>query len=142
MSHIKGMLQVFVYVIAGNTIGATIFVTLFDRDEQFTYVFFLQIIAIAAVCALSNFIFWSRKELSKKQMKVRKVLHYLYDSLAVVGGAFICRWVEPGQSIYIIFLFVVYTIVYIFITTTMFKKDKKIAEDLNKKLRKYNVDEE
>ncbi|MGB8451996.1 MAG: DUF3021 family protein [Anaerocolumna sp.] len=142
MSHIKGMLQVFVYVIAGNTVGVTIFITLFSRDSKFSYVFFLQIIAIAAACASGNFIFWSRKELSKKQMKIRSVVHYLYDSLAVIGGALICKWIEPGQTGYIIFLFGLYTTVYIFITTTMFKNDKKIAEDLNKKLRKYNVDEE
>lgn len=142
MSLIKSMLQVFIYVTAGNTIGATIFLTLFGRDYRLSYGFLWQIVVIAAACAFGNLIFWSNKELSKKQMKFRYVIHYLYNSLAVIGGAFIWGWIVPGQTGYIIFLFVLFTIVFLCIRTTMFNNDKKTAEDLNKKLKKYNVEEE
>jgi len=136
------MLQVFIYVTAGNTIGAAVFLTLFRRDYLFSYEFLWQFIVIAAACAVGNLIFFSGKELSKKQMKIRCVIHYLYNSLAVVGGAFLFGWIAPGQTRYIIFMFIIFTVVFICIRTAMFKNEKKIAEDLNKKLRKYNKAEE
>lgn len=142
MSFLKSMLQVFVNVTAGNTIGAAIYLTVFDRDYQFTYGFLWQFIGIAAVCALGDLIFYSRTELSKKQIKFRFVLHYIYTNIIVVGGAFICGWVEPGEIINIIFLFGLVSVIYVYITTIMFKNDKKTAEDLNKKLKSIHQNEE
>ncbi len=142
MSLLKNMLRVFIYVTAGNTIGAAIFLTLFYRDIQFSYGFLWQFISIAAVCAFSTLIFWSRKELSKKQIAIRYVLHYVYNNFVVVGGAFLYKWLEPGQIINIAFMFFLVAAVYICIITAMFKNDEKTAEDLNKKLRKYNDSKE
>ncbi len=142
MSQIKSMTQVFICVIAGNTIGAAIFLTLFERDTQFSYEFLWQFIGIAAICALGNLIFWSRKELTKKQIIFRYVLHYLYNNSIVIGGAFVCKWIEPGQTINIAFLFLLVALIYVCITVIMFENDIKTAEDVNKKLRKYNESEE
>ncbi|WMJ85544.1 DUF3021 family protein [Anaerocolumna sp. MB42-C2] len=142
MSTIKSMLQVFINVTAGNTIGAAVYLAVFDRDYQFNYTFLLQFIGIAAICALGDLIFYSRKELSKKQIKFRLVLHYIFVNIIVIGGAFIFSWVEPGEMINIIFLFGLVSVIYICITTAMFKNDKKTAEDLNKKLKNIQNKEE
>ena len=142
MSIIKSMLQVFIYVTAGNTIGASIFLAVFNRDYQFNYEFLWQLVGIAAVSALGDLIFYSRKELSKKQIKLRFLLHYIYINIIVVGGAFILKWIEPGETTDIIFLFGLVTVIHICITAVVIKKDKKTAEDLNKKLKTIHVEEE
>ena len=142
MSHLKDIFRVFIYVTAGNTIGAAIFLTLFNHDFLFSYEFLWEFISIAAVCALGNMIFWSRREISKKQIKIRLVIHYVYDGLIVLGGAFLYGWVEIEDSWHILFLFFLYTAVYICITLTMFKNDKKTAQDMNSQLSKYNREEE
>ena len=142
MSTIKSMLQVFINVTAGNTIGAAVYLTVFDRDYQFNYTFLWQFIGISVICALGDLIFYARKELSKKQIKFRLVLHYILVNIIVIGGAFIFGWVEPGEIINIIFLFGLVSAIYICITTAMFNNDKKTAEELNKILKNIQNKEE
>lgn len=142
MSTIKSMFRVFIYVLAGNAIGAALYLTLFARDARLDYIFLWQIIAIAAACAFTKVIFWSRKELSKEQIKVRYVLHFLCDGLVVFGGAFLFHWIEPDQVKYVILIGIFFTVTYIYITKAMIESDKRVANALNKKLRKYNAGED
>ncbi len=142
MSLIRSMIRTFIYVTAGDTIGAAIFISLFNRDYQFSYGFLWQLIAVAAVCSLGNIIYYSRKELSKRQMKIRHVLHYLYNNLTVVGGGLIFQWIGLDQIQFVIFLSVLFAVIYTCISAAMFRSDEKTAQDLNKKLRKYNEEDE
>ena len=138
MNIIKSMFQVFIYVTAGNTIGAAIYITLFSRKDQFSYQLLWQIIGIAAVCALSNLIFMSKYELSKKQIILRYVIHYIYINIVVIGGAVLFRWINQGETVNIVFMFVLVAVIYACIITLISRHDFKIAEDLNEKLSKYN----
>lgn len=142
MSLFRNILQVFIYITAGGTIGTAVYQTLFYRSSYFSYVFFWQLIAVAAVCALGNLIFMSDKELSKKQIRVRYAIHYLYSGLAVMGGALLLKWIRPDRIRDLLFLFVLFTILYIVISVILTTKDKKVAEELNEKLKKYHMDEE
>lgn len=142
MSHIKSIIRIFIYVTAANTIGSAIFLTFFDREVQFSYILLWQFIGIAAICALGNLIFWSNQELSKRQMNVRNVLHYLYTNFIVIGGAFVLKWIEPDQIRNIAFLIILVAVIYGYSFIIMFKSDEKTAEDVNKKLRKYNDNED
>jgi uncharacterized membrane protein YfcA len=136
------MFRVFIYVLAGNAIGSAVYLTLFARDARLDYMFLWQIIAIAAACAITKVIFWSRKELSKGQIIVRYVIHFLCDGLVVVGGAFLFHWIGPTQIKYVILIVIFFTATYIYITKAMIESDKRVANALNKKLREYNSGEE
>jgi predicted MFS family arabinose efflux permease len=139
MYALKNMFQVFVLVTAGNTIGAAIFLTLLGREYTLNYLFLWQMIGIAAVCALGNMIFWSKRELSKRQIKLRYGIHYSYNNIVVVGSAFLFGWIEVEDPSDIIAMFVLVAIVYLTITTIIVKSDRQTADELNKKLRKYNA---
>lgn len=138
MYALKNMFRVFVFVTAGNTIGAAVFLTLLGREFMLNYLFLWQMIGIAVVCAFGNMIFWSKKELSKRQIKLRYIIHYIYNNIVVVGLAFMLGWIELGDPYDIIAMFVLVAIVYSTITTLIVKTDRQTAEELNKKLRKYN----
>jgi len=138
LNIIKSMLQVFIYVTAGNTIGAAIYIGLFARDGQFSFSLLWQMIGIAAVCAFGNLIFLSREELSKNKIKIRYVIHYIYIDIVVIGGTVIFKWVNPRQTVNFVFMFLLVAVVYACIITLISSYDFKTAEDLNKKLSKYN----
>ena len=138
MNIIKSMFQVFIYVIAGTTIGAAIYITLFSSDGQFSCSLLWQIIGIAAVSALGNLTFYSKEELSKNQIIIRHVIHYIYNNIVVIGGAILFRWIKPGETVNIVFMFVLVAVIYACIITLISSHDFKIAEDLNEKLSKYN----
>lgn len=142
MAFIRNTIQVFIYILAGTTIGSAIFLTLFSPDSQLTYVFLWQIIILSAVCAIGNLIFISGKVLSRKQVKIRYIIHYLYNGLVVIGSSLIFNWIGLDQIQTLILLFLFYTVHYFIITMSLTSRDKKIADVLNEKLKKYHEDDD
>ena len=142
MAFIRNTIKVFIYILAGTTIGSAIFLTLFNPNSQLTYVFLWQIIILSAVCAMGNLIFISGKVLRRKQVKIRYLIHYLYNGLVVIAGSLIFNWIDPDQSRTLILLFLFYTVYYFIITMALTNRDKKIADVLNEKLKKYHGDED
>lgn len=139
---IKNMFKVFILSLSGTTIGSTIFITLFEKEATLDYKFLWQMIIISVGCALGNVIFMSKRELTKGEIKIRFMLHYLYISLIVIGGAYLFNWINIRNISSIGIMVVLVAIIYTSVTTAMFKNDSKEAEDLNKKLSKYNKGEE
>jgi uncharacterized membrane protein YfcA len=91
---------------------------------------------------MGNFIFISGKVLSRKQVKIRYIIHYLYNGLVVIAGSQIFNWVGQDQIQTLILLFLFFTLYYIIITMALTNRDKKIAEVLNQKLKKYHEEED
>ena len=142
MALIRNTIRVFIYILAGTTIGSAVFLTLFFPDGWLTYVFLWQIIILSAVCAMGNLIFISGKVLSRKQVKIRYIIHYIYNGLVVIASSLIFNWIGPDQIQTLILLFLFYTVHYIVITMALTSRDKKIADVLNEKLKKYHEDED
>ncbi|MHB8128207.1 MAG: DUF3021 family protein [Mobilitalea sp.] len=142
MDHIKSTVQTFFYILAGVTISSAIFITIFIPNITFSIDLLWQFIIMAAVCSFGNFIFLSKSELSKKQMKIRTICHYLFVNIVVLGGAFLWKWLTSGIP-QIIVMFLLIAIVYASITIGTFRKEEKIAENLNRRLHKiYSSEEE
>ncbi len=91
---------------------------------------------------MGNFIFISGKVLRRKQIKIRYIIHYLYNALVVIAGSLIFNWIGPDQIRTLILLFLFYTVHYFIITMALTNRDKKIADVLNEKLKKYHEDED
>ncbi len=142
MAFIRNTIHVFIYILAGTTIGSAIFLTLFSPDSQLTYVFLWQIIILSAICAMGNLIFISGKVLSRKQVKIRYIIHYLYNGLVVIASSLIFNWIGLDQIQTLILLFLFYTVHYFIITMSLTNRDKKIADILNEKLKKYHEDDD
>lgn len=142
MLKIKRLLNVFVYVIAGNTCGAAIYTTLFYRGETLSFMLLWQIIGLAAVCTLGNLFFLSNKEISGNALKVRFFIHYVYINIVVVGWAVLWEWIEPVSLLGILVLILIIAGIYSFITFYSITNDKKVAMELNKRLRKIHREED
>lgn len=142
MQLLRDAIKVFIYALAGTTISATLFITIFMPDANLTYLLLWQFICMAAVCACGNLIYLSKKELSVPQMKIRNICHYLYICFVVLGGAFLFGWFKPGNIPQIMAIFLLNAGVYAYVSMTMFRKEERMAKDLNLRLRKINKEEE
>lgn len=136
MQTIKNIIQTFCYVMAGATINTAIFITVFNRDLSLTVDILWQIIVLAAICSLGNLIYYYQRDLSKRQMKIRIVCHYIYINIVMIGGGFLCDWLSIDYLPEIAVMFVMVAAVYIIIMTVNFHQEEKIAENLNRQLRK------
>lgn len=142
MFTLKNFLNVFINSIAGSTCGAAIYITIFDRDASLSYIFLWEIIGLAVLCALGNVIYASHREISKRDIKIRFLLHYFYINAAVIGWAYFCHWIRPITLAGTLILILIIAIVYIFVSTYSIKSDKKVAMKLNERLRKVNREDE
>ncbi|MFU0827678.1 MAG: hypothetical protein ACFWTJ_09100 [Lachnoclostridium sp.] len=140
MSLIRNALNVFVYITTGIIICAAVFMTIFNRNASLSFLFLWQIILMSAVCSIGIFIFMSNKTLSKKQVMARYVIHYLYNALVVMSGSIIFDWIRRPKNLLLLYL--LFTICYILITLSIIKKDKKIADEVNKRLKEYHMNDE
>ena len=136
---IKKIIQTFIYVIAGITISAAMFITLLIPDARLTYHILWQIIGMAAVCACGNIIFYSQNEISKRQMLLRIIFHFLYINFVVWGGAYLWEWLRPGLLLEGLVMLLLITVVYAVIMIVTFRREERTAKDLNIRLRKYNI---
>lgn len=144
MLQFKNILRIFVYVIAGNTVGAGIFITFVSKDKQIPAATLWQLIILAAVCSVGTLIFYSSKELSKPQIIVRHIVHYVYINISILGAVSIWDWLDFGFNFESIVLLVIIAFVYIGIISLTFIQDTKTAEDVNEKLKnisKENIED-
>lgn len=138
MGFIKKMIQVFLCVIAGNTICSAIFVTWIEPSLNIDNNHLWQIIIVAATCALGNFIFYSRTELCKRQNIIRLAIHYCYINIVVIGATILFQWVNPKHSWNVVVMIVFVAAIYALVTLVTLSNDRKEAERMNSKLQQMN----
>lgn len=137
------IVQTFAYVTTGIIISTSIFITIFVPGLRFTILLLWQIIAMSAVCAFGNLIYYYKEVLSKGQMRVRIACHYLYINLVVLSGSFLWGWLTPGLIPEFLLMLLLIAVVYVIITFVIFRQEMKIAESINRELRKrYSSQEE
>ncbi len=140
MSQLKNIFRIFVFIIAGNTVGAGIFITFVSKNKQIPSETLWQLIILAAVCAVGTLIFYSHKELSKPEIRIRHILHYLYINGSIFGAAALWDWLKFGFNDETIIMLVIIAFVYAVIIFCTFIQDSKTAEDVNDKLKKISMD--
>ncbi len=142
MESVRRIIQTFFYVLSGSIISTAIFMTIFLRDLYFNVEVIWQVIVMAAITSLGTLIYRSKREMSKKQMRLRVILHYTYINVVVLGFAIMWQWVNINRLSQIIILVLLVAGVYFSVTTAMFSNEKRIAESINQRLRsKYPMED-
>lgn len=115
----------------GNTIGGL---------KEYSIYYVWQVLITGVVGALPSFIFFSKKELTKKQWQLRYVVHFaLIESIILVEG-WIFSWYRSLLSALTISVVVilVYAVVYAYTRFVELNDAKKV----NTALQIFNSDEE
>ncbi|MGF7141602.1 fatty acid desaturase [Anaerotaenia torta] len=141
MKTLKSIIHTFFYVLSGSVLCTAVFMTIFLPKLYFTVEIIWQVIISSAIAASGGLIFYSRKELSKKQMKLRLIINYMYINAVVLGCAFLWEWVNYRRISQVITMILLIAGVYISITAATFNREKKVAEDMNQKLRRVYPEE-
>lgn len=142
MKSLKKIVDTFFYVLAGSIICTAIYMTIFLPKLYFTVEVIWQVIVMSAITSCGTMIFYSRHEISKKQMKRRVILHYAYINFVVSGLALLWQWVDAGRISQILTMILLTAGTYFSVTTVMINKEKKTADNINRKLRKVYPEEE
>jgi hypothetical protein len=136
MDTIKKMINTFAYIMTGSSLSCALFLTIFAPKLEVSITLLWQIAAMSFVCALGNLIFSYKKVPSKKQMIIRTFCHYIYINAIVYSNAFLCKWLAPGLMPEILVMLLLVAVVYVIIMIVNFRNEEKIANSLNRQLRK------
>ena len=88
-----------------------------------------------ALCSLTQFVFYAKKQLTRRQMLVRQIFHLAVVLAIILSTAFFMGWIGREKPVEILMFVGYVVVVYVFITIVGIRKSKKLADALNQKLR-------
>jgi uncharacterized membrane protein len=141
VQYCKAVLKTFFYVLSGSILSSTVFITIFFPDSLFSILFFWEVIVMSVLTSLGTILFITKQEISKKQMKLRQIVHYIYINVIVLATALLCGWVEISAILQIGTLILLIASVYFGVGAAMIKQEEKTAESMNERLREIYPEE-
>lgn len=142
MNALKLVFKTFIYVLAGTLISTAVFITIFDRNAELSVILLWQVICVSMVSSIGSLIFLSKKEISKKQMKIRQTIHFIFINIIVLGNAILCKWVDIDRILQMIAMLILVAIVYFCVCRVLFRQAEKEADYINQRLRRIYPEEE
>lgn len=111
------------------------FCIIFSPDSIFHVWELCQIPIAAAITSCLAIIFYSKKELTKKQWKIRSIVHLIALELVVLALAGPFKWVETDSFIQYFALFVMVLVVYAVVLILGWRSDRLLASQINQALK-------
>jgi len=133
---LKAMFNAFFVITTGAIISMYIFCLIFYQDASFSLKDIQGILMVAIASDLTFFVFYSRKDLGKKQMLVRSAIHVPVVLAVLLFFANLLDWVSMNSPRELIVFILLVLGVYAGVSLFTGYKDKKTADTLNEGLKK------
>lgn len=135
---LKMMRSSFCVIAVGVMASSTVFCYIFFPDERFGLDMFLKIFLMAFLATLPYLVFYSKQELSKSQMLVRHILHFIILISILMYCATRWEWIAVTKFSEVAVYIVCVLIVYVIVMYINYQRDKHIAEEMNEKLNQFH----
>lgn len=133
---LKFMFRAYFVITTGATLSMYICCLLFNPHGNFSPTDIGGILLVALISDLSFLIFYSNKDLSKKQMIIRFFIHIPILLVILLYFAQLFKWVNIKSFAQVIVFSILVLSVYISTILISFLQDKKTANKLNDSLKK------
>ena len=134
---INFVIKIYVQIAAMIMLGAAVYITIFwGVDCELSGKILWQIMGISLLCALCSLLLCSQKELSKREMLIREILHFLCVNIITLTGGFIFEWFYLSDWKMVIGLETTIICVYAVIMAINYRLNKKTADEMNRRLKK------
>ncbi|HWQ50471.1 MAG TPA: DUF3021 family protein [Terriglobales bacterium] len=132
---LKKMLVHFFIITTGTVTAVYLFCRLFYPTATFQTADLGRILWMAAAGDLPLAVFYSRRELTRGEMRLREVLHFLLLVGVILSLAWRWGWVNLGRGIEVGGLLLSIVLIYLAVSFVTDCRDRKVTEQLNDKLR-------
>jgi hypothetical protein len=134
IEFMKRNLMIYFIVVTGITVAIAILGLNYDSGTTFGYEAYFSPIIFGAVAVLPSFALYSKKELTFRQMFVRRMLHFIVLELTLLGFGF---WAGLFSSIDVAAPFALSVfVIYLFTYVIQWIIDSKTAGEINKGLKR------
>ncbi|MDL2238115.1 DUF3021 domain-containing protein [Christensenellaceae bacterium OttesenSCG-928-K19] len=139
---LKEILQIMVIAfcigITGLTVGLFLFHIAFMPDALLTIKKLGQMLFLVFAGDALFFIFYSKKELTVKQVRIRMIIHLAAMITLVVSLILYWGWLLPHETGWIMLVVAGTLVVYAIVAAIVFYRDRKTARKFNEVIRKYH----
>ena len=136
LSRIKEVLQKFPYVVTGVLFACALFITIFNEEAYIPAGLFWQILAVSFLCVLGD-LFFPQRDMTGRERRVRRLLHYLYINVVVFGSGRIFHWYDAGNLIMNAFMFLMIIVICYSVSFVIQRRNRRLSELLNERLEHY-----
>ncbi len=138
MKELKKILIDFCAINTGTMFGTLAYTYFFIQDNYIRKSILLEIAVVAFGASIAN------TYANKIEFKGRlgaflcKIINCVAINVVIVGEAILFGWIDKGEVRETIELIGVIVFVYIIVSTCLYSRDKKIADEINNEIKKYN----
>lgn len=136
MKRLKNAASMFTGITTGVVIAATVFISLYGKFGEVSANILWQALVCAFLCALGSLIY-PQREVSKREMCVLTGINYILVNLIVLGCGFWFDWFSAEQIGRVVTMIILITAVFASVWISSFYRQKKLADELNKRLEAY-----
>ena len=133
---LKAMGRAFFVIATGTLLSMYLFCLILTPNATFSLDDLGRVLLMAVVGDLPYVVFYSKKELTKRQMIVRFAIHIPILISILIYFASLWDWVDITKPIEIVVLVLLILLVYVGVITLASFQDKKTAARLNDSLRR------
>lgn len=141
MEKFKSVFFTFVCVTTCVVFATATYIALFWGNIEVSYMILWQILGTSFVCSFGTLIY-PQKELSKKAMQIRVIIHYIYINIIVLTAGFCFGWFYVDQLPMVLGMLFVIGVVFVIISIIMTMRAKHMTKQLNDKLKELNEENE
>ena len=142
MNWIKQIFLIFLYILACTIIASAFFISFVYSNVNLDVMFLWQTILLSAICSLATFVYFSKHEHSKRQLLIRKAIHFTTIVAVMLIGSIYFKWISVNNVWNIVFMLLSILIVYIVVNIIFFIDNKKVAKQLNQRLEQRRSEEQ
>ncbi len=136
---IKKIVICFLLSAGGVLLCATVFVNLFAPEFSFDSGSMWRLVVMAALSSLTSILFYSKKEIGKRDMLIRQIISAVLVMLIVIGIAYRNDWIETDSILQLVVFALMILSVYALITWINYQGERKLAERMNAGLKKFRL---
>lgn len=133
----RAMWQMFFIIVTGAVAAAAVFCAIFYPGGTFEIGIMWQLLLSSLLCTLTYLVFYARRELSRRQLLLRKALHLALLLLILVGSAIGFGWLRPTSALELCVFVLLVVVVYVLVNLMLALNDKWQAQRLNEGLQRY-----
>ena len=135
---LRAMLHGYFLITTGVVFSMYIFCLILAPDASFSLSDIGRILLMAFASDLPYVLYYSRRELSRKQMLVRQGLHLVALIAVLLFFAHLWEWIDIHNTMQVTIFLVLVLVIYVVIFAITVYRDNKLAERLNEKLKERN----
>lgn len=137
MRKIRFLMRIFTMVMTGVVLAVGVFTMVINPTETVETKLFWQMPLVSVLCTLTSLIYPWDREMSKTEVIIKTLIHYVLVNVFVLGGGALFYWYDPSQLRNIAAMVLAIALIFAVISALSWRKSAADAARMNKKLEEY-----